>query len=154
MNFWWLLCLISGVLGGVIHNDYVQVYSNYYVQSTIEVDWKCIRVGVTRDQENLNVTKNGYLHGIYGSPVQSSTSYNITNEKLHSDKDTLVLRVENKDYLLLTGTNNLTLYVWAKDYDRFMNNHNTDVQQYLKSINFTGTYKSPKFSFTSTCIRT
>lgn len=149
-----LFCLMGATLAELIPSDYVQVYSNYYVQSTTEIDWKCIRVSVTQDQDRLNVTKNGYLHGIYGSPVKSIMSYNVTGKnKFKGEKETLVLRVENEDYLLWTGTNNLTMYVWAKDYERFMDDHNDDVRDYLKTLNFTGMYKTPVFSFTSACIR-
>ena len=147
-----LFCFMGVSLAEMVHKNYVQVYSNYYVQSTTEVDWKCIRVDATRDKEHLNVVKNGFLHGVYGSPVQSMMKYNITNDKFKGEKETLVLRVENDEYLLWTGTNNLTMYVWARDYEHFMDNHNKEVIQYLKSLNFTGTYKSPMFSYSSICL--
>lgn len=139
---------------GVVHKNFVQVYSNYFVQTTSEIDIKCITVNVTEDKYFMNITKTGLLHGLEVSPFRSTSYFRIHDDgKYVSDKETLVKRNDDDDnYIIWTGLNNITVYVWAKDFDIFLEKYNQEVLSNLQRLNYTGLYKSPLYSFSSRCL--
>lgn len=182
---------------------WIQVYSNYFVQSTSEIDWHCIRTNFTvtrtilpsshrrlrRNQQNtitstiLHIQKTAFLHNINEEPITSSLSYVLIPSSSTDDtlfdhwyhvpvgigagggpnttsntKETFTIRKKGPvvndqlDYLIVTHANNISLFVFARDYHRFFSLYNDDVLSQLYDWQYIGLYKSPLSSFTKSCI--
>ena len=146
-----------------LEGDYIQVYSNYFIQSSSEIDWKCVTIHFTMPSGNvyINSTKTAFLHGRNDEIVSVKKNFRIDqiNDQvyLRSKTESLIVRdafVERKpNYFVLTGVNNITLYVIAQNVTDFMANHNDDVVNSLKNWDFVGAYKSLRPSYDETCLR-
>lgn len=126
-----------------------QVYSNYYIQSTSEIDWKCITVdlNLTDDDNKILMSKTASLHGgpIFIRTI-NTTIAEVTSNVWQMGKIPFILRKtdDERSYLVLTGLDNLSLFVWARNASEFLSsqfNNQTlvDLEQWL----FTGIYKTP-----------
>lgn len=109
---------------------YDQVYSNAYVQSTTEMDWKCIQVYVyvntTRDDSTtaVFVHKTAHLHGgpqIVTTPVietkVANNSMTITSKATKVTKAYDIHDYSN-DTMVITGRDDPALYVWTRQGSR------------------------------------
>jgi len=146
-----------------LEGDYVQVYSNYFIQSTSEIDWKCVQIYFTMPNGGpyINSTKTAYLHGRTDEIVNVKKNYRVdvknNNTYLRSKTESLLIRMiepsySDPDYFVASGVNNITLFVFAKNYTDFITNHNDNVLRNLISFDTTGAYKSLRPSFESTCL--
>jgi len=148
-----------------IEGDYIQVYSNYYIQSTHEIDWRCVNASLkaTNDeQQYINITKSAKLHGIHSDTIITINQYNLTQSMNYllfkSFKESLQVRglgpAKNGQYqyLILTGYNNMTMYVLARNFTSFMQDYNTNVRHILNTWDYTGTYKSPVYTYGNDCL--
>lgn len=103
---------------------YRQTHSNMYVQYTTEVDWKCVTVHVTADDDamTLDVYKKARLHG---GPVTVITP--VQRALLGNNKFTVTTPLSSKftrqtydvhtfvnDTLVITGEETPSLYVWQR----------------------------------------
>lgn len=53
------------------------------------------------------------------------------------------------DYLILTHANNISLFVWTHNFDKFMSLYNDQIMDTLREWKYTGSYKTPLLSFNS-----
>jgi hypothetical protein len=62
------------------------------------------------------------------------------------------LLIEGKyDYTILAGIDNITLFIWARNYYRFFH-YKDDIDKLIISWNYTANYKAPLDSFDSMCL--
>jgi len=149
-----------------IEGEYVQVYSNYYIQTTHEIDWRCVNASLNasndEDQQYINITKSAKLHGIHSDTIMSVKQYNITQSLNYlvfkSFEESLQVRglgpAKNGQYqyMILTGYNNMTMYVLARNFTNFIEVYNTNVEHILNTWDYTGMYKSPAYTYGSDCL--
>ena len=50
-----IIAFIPQLLLSKIEGNYVQIYSNYYIQSTREIDWKCINISIDFDDQKTTI---------------------------------------------------------------------------------------------------
>ena len=141
--------------------SWIQTESNYYVQSTSEIDWWCINIECKSDGNKINITKSPYIHYIYYNPFKLENSYiindNNNNKIIFNGTNSLELRqygpvIDNKyDYSILTGLNNISLYVWMRDYSRY-DEYKDEINDLLTSWNYTTNYKKPISVINSICL--
>ena len=177
-----LLCAVCPVVSGSPHlratqqdasgpfyGSWLQVYSNFYVQSTSEVDYHCVQVDVqpvNHSITKLSITKSAYQHGNINQPVRWTQLYNVTwldtTDKEAEDNMVLVpllsgssvviplwLRRRDPDYIIWTGMDNKTLFVWAHEPSQ---QYNPEVLHDLVELDFRGTYKTPVSSYSLSCL--
>lgn len=78
-------CAVSAAVD--LSGEWYQTFSSHLVQSTFEIDWKCVRVSVHPVEEEsgkYEVSSTARLHGgpvVYHSPP---TTYELVNDKLVS----------------------------------------------------------------------
>ena len=184
---------------------WIQIYSNYYVQSTTEIDWKCVHMTLTFlpighapsskttsrlrpqppsswpranttittvDTLQLQMTKSALLHGIPKEQVHVTTVWGMDLSKGTADTDTFHLShwfppanataaYEIRDegpmveglveYLLVTHSKTMAMFVFARDYDRFFHHYNHHVVMLMAQLQYKGYYKAPLLSYTSVC---
>jgi hypothetical protein len=137
--------------------EWLQVSSNYFVQTTSEIDWKCITVNVNKTTTGVKISKSPYIHGVYYSPNKVITNYYITNNVLKNNKLPLIVKqlgpvVDGKyDYAMLAGSDNITFFVWARDYSRY-SDYKNEIDGLTLLWNYTASYKAPRSSFDPICI--
>jgi hypothetical protein len=137
---------------------WLQMSSDYYIQSIEEVDWKCVTTEVTEEKPYVVViAKTPLIHHTYKAVNQSVIRYGVKNNLLISGDNHLLIKgigpvVNNKyDYVILTKNDNLTQFVWARDYYRYQDYEN-DVSDQLTSWNYINKYKKPLSSYDATCL--
>lgn len=103
-----------------------QTYSSTYVQSTSEIDWKCVKVHVTptpRDPAWIEIYKEAHLHGgpaTVTTPVQlaqlNGSSFTITTRGIMSPTRvrTYDVHAYTNDTYVITGKDDPALYVWTR----------------------------------------
>lgn len=155
-----------------ILGQWVQVYSNRFVQETREVGWKCVNVNVTKiDNHDLLVVKTGCINNNTVSTqfkmslmtysgrqiIPNNISYPIIYTLDSSFTYQLQLRdydVDTYDYLFFTGNDGLSLYIWTRNIVNFKINLDWKVLEKAVFLNYTGYYKFPMPSFTFRCLST
>jgi hypothetical protein len=147
-----------------LKGSWIQIYSNYYVQTTSEIDWKCVTINLTPINESLvKINKTASLHGISSNIISKETKYSVTlnanDTVLTSGKQVLSIRKwgsrdDNKtlDYLILTHSNNISLFVWTQNFQLCLNKYNDDIVNTLTEWKFTGSYKKPLLSYNTKCL--
>jgi len=55
-------------------------------------------------------------------------------------------------YLILTGYNNMTMYVFARNFTQFMKQYKTHVEHVVATWKYTGKYKSLQSSYYEQCV--
>lgn len=151
---------------------WIQWLSDKYVQTTSEVDYQCIRVNVTsakvNDTEVVTLHKDGiqhknsmmHVHWAHSyvpdltDPTRSSLEDNLVLQPYRSDSNLvtpLYFRRTNAklDYIIWTGLDNKTMFVWIKEFNDVWN---TDVTLSLTELDFETGYKEPTPSFTAGCL--
>lgn len=137
--------------------EWLQVSSNYFVQTTSEIDWKCITVNVNKTTTGVKISKSPYIHGVYYSHNKVTTNYYIANNVLQNDKLPLIVKqlgpvIDGKyDYAMLAGSDNITFFVWARDYSRY-SDYKNEIDGLTLLWNYTASYKAPRSSFDPICI--
>jgi hypothetical protein len=121
--------------------DWIQVYSNYFVQTTKEIDWGCVKVRVN----DTTVTKT------YDEHHNPKEKRSVTFPKLSYFAD-LIVKGWSDNYIILTGTDNITMYVWARDFDTFMINDNSGVISQTLGWDYDTTYKALAPSYSEFCV--
>lgn len=156
-----------------LQGEWSQVYNNRYVKETSEIDWDCINVNITdikflnESKGNLILEKSAIIHHNIDSIYHKSIDYNIyTNNGelvLHSVQELSVTNPillmkkfgpiinEQYDYIILIGTDNLSLFILARDIDNFNSKYINEISDILIDMQFIGYYKSPLSSYTSFC---
>ena len=165
------LAISPEVALSTIQGSWIQVYSNHYVQSTSEIGYDCVRVRVEQDfsmleNPNIIVAKTAFEHGNLLQPVFWSYSYALSfsdpsssdfadnlllSPLLHSSSVVVPLRLRQTtdNYVLWTGNDNKTMFVWARHSLEAEEDEN--VVDYLKKLQFNTSYKAPLSSFSSNC---
>lgn len=125
-----------------------QVYSNYFVQSTTEIDWYCVTVDIEKTPDDTyTVSKQASLHGgvvTLSTPpkpllVENDTTWWIGEKPF-------VNRYPNEtDLIVLTGWDDLSLFVWSRNSTKefLESDTNSLVLSDLQLWNYTGLYKKP-----------
>ena len=113
----------SNTLTGTWH----QVYSNKYVGSTTEMDWKCIKVHAHTQGAQLSIYKVANLHGgpqtIITPLVKAHLDKNkiIMHENARSSASpvkqdvTYDVHTYSNDTVIITGEDNPALFVWTRE---------------------------------------
>lgn len=148
-----------------IVGDWIQLFNNKYVQMTSEIDYHCVSVAVEPAGANqVQVRKHALQHGIAGQPIVWNNTYvpSLLREETESFENNLVLTpVKNSSYvvvplflrkidvefLIWTGLDNKTMYVWGKTPTQ----PTTEILELLNRLDFNGMYKTPKPSYDTTC---
>ena len=149
-----------------MYGHWIQVYSNNYVQLTSENDWFCVNLDVTPSHKNnsIFIQKNTFIHNTVPLSTTLSLYNNFTFDKddhkytFHSSLEntfkllyTENLSDETYEYLIWTLDDNLSLYVWARDFDDFQLKYRKTVLNILKQNNYNGYYKTPSPSYSIEC---
>ena len=146
-----------------IHNGiWIQSMSNYYVQSTSEIDWKCVLVQITEPGDGtFLINKTALMHSpVDGVPVETPAATFVLN----TDASTLVqrtglrrsshfqVREDTPDTLILTGLDDPSAYVWTrKNITEFLLQDRYRILQNLIQWGYTTIDKMPLPSFTPEC---
>jgi hypothetical protein len=155
MKWFWFLTILATVFGErvVLDGDYYQIYSNRYVQMTSEIDIQCVNVSVRTDPENVVIIKTGYVHGLKTTPYNVTYVFKEIPPGILYSHDT-VLDVRDvgpsKDYIIMSGHDNLSLYVWVKDVDQFNRVYKTIVQDRIDAWSYNNEVKAPLISYNVT----
>ena len=142
-----LTCLIPTV-SALLIGEWQQVYSDNFVQTTTEIDWYCVNVSVeVKPFSILTVTKNAFLHG-------GDTEYESLPDVMTLEDGLVTIGGRafidrygdsNPNTTVLTGLDNLSLFVWTRNSSAFYNSQ--EEKQILHDLtalwNFTGPYKTP-----------
>ena len=145
--------------------DWQQSYSDAYVQTTSEVDWKCVEVHVEKANGNdtvLGVSKTAYLHRIPSLTPFFRTEKTTVNTTLRVKEDdtlevsdgsflphSLEVRILEDDMVVLTGIELPTLYIWTKQSTDTANI--SRVLEDLERWNYVTPEKFPLPSYWETC---
>ena len=138
----WLLLLMTffAPATGFLDGLWTQAYSNYYVQETSEIDWKCVTVQVN----DTAVTKRYFEHG------DPALHREVVRDNYFSE---LLLKHATKDYSILTGTDNKTLLVWTRNYTAFVMHGGDAAVSAMSSLwGYTDLYKAPLPSYDLDCL--
>lgn len=138
--------------------NWIQISNNHYIQETSEIDWSCIKVSINKtDTNTIKISKSPYIHNIYYAPNKLTTNYYIKDRLLDAGNYSLIIKkvgpiVENKyDYTILAGTNNISLFILARDYNRY-DNYRGEVDKLLDLWNYTTYIKKPLPTYEVACI--
>lgn len=153
-----------------IYGQWLQIYSDRYVQTTSEVDYSCVTVNVlpvfSLSTPMVSVNKHAYQHGNQHMPLKWSQNYSISWSLDSSSvlQDNLVLapvkgsssvvtplwlRRATDNYIVWTGMDNKTMFVWAHEFSP--PEEKSRILQQLADLDFNGTYKTPLSSFSEIC---
>lgn len=150
-----------------ISGDWNQVLSSRYVHETSEIDWDCVKVNIKFNDDNSTIIhKNAFLHQLEIIPTNSTESYSLKlNQKsknyelISKINSTISSNLEFKyinkinqtiNYFILTGSNNMSLYVLAKSFNDYKN-HKNEIMKLLTDFEYTSYYKHALPSFSSAC---
>jgi len=140
--------------------DWIQIYNNRYVQESSEIDWDCTQVSIQGNQTHVVIDKHSILHHNFDLPIHKSTDYSIYTyngelilnsiQPLSVTNPILVLKNtqppipsdEPYDYVILTGTDQLTLFVLVRNIDVF-SKYLSDISTAIIDLHYTGYYLSP-----------
>lgn len=121
------LCLLSMLVTGttgVMNGTWKQLYSNQYVQLTTEIDWKCITVYVSVNDDGSNEMtfyKKAKLHGgpqdVVTPKVHAHLYNNQTKYKVSSTNKTYDIHPYSNGTVVITGKNDPSFYVWQRSQD-------------------------------------
>lgn len=142
--------------------DWFQVWSDHYVQSTTEIDWKCV---VARMEESLEggweLTKHARLHSVVGPRVTTPTTrmvwkeaeaeFEVRSKAATAATTTYRLRELTPDAWVLTGNEDPSLYVFTKDVDTFWKDKEVPLLAQLDAWGYTDKYKTPLRSYDAEC---
>lgn len=133
-----------------ITGEWQQVYSDYFVQSTTEIDWFCVNVTIeeTYDEDVLTLTKRAYLHGgdidMASFPRLITTFDSGLTWIIGAQQFINRYNGSKENVTVLTGIDGLSLFVWTRNKTAFLgSSEEKEVLDDLERWNFTGTYKSP-----------
>ena len=156
MKWFWLLTIMTimaTVFGErtILDGDYYQIYSNRYVQITSEIDIKCVNVSIHTDVDNIvTITKTGYVHGLKATPYNITYKFQETSPTVLYTPE-IVLDVRDvgpsKDYIIVTGHDNLSLYVWVKNIERFNRMYKTIINDRIEAWSYNDELKGPLISY-------
>lgn len=153
-----------------LNGQWLQMYSDRYVQTTSEVDYSCVTVNIqpvfSLSSPMVSVNKHAYQHGNTNMPLHWSQNYSISwsldSSSVLEDNLVLVptkgsstvltplwLRRTTDNYLLWTGMDNKTMFVWAREFSP--PEEKSRILQQLTDLDFNGTYKTPLSSFSEIC---
>lgn len=153
-----------------VHGRWLQVYSDRYVQSTSEIDYSCVTAEIARANTSkpaISISKHAYQHGNIHQPVHWSQTYTLswTLDGTTSLQDNLVLvplvttssvlvplwlRRSGDNYMIWTGMDNKTMYVWVHELPKPA--ENAHILQQLAELDFNGTWKTPLSSYSESCL--
>ena len=153
-----------------IYGPWLQIYSDRYVQTTSEIDYSCVKVDIhpifSVSSPALSVSKHAYQHGNSHLPVLWSYNYTIswTLDGTSVMEDNLVLlptkgspslvvplwlRRNTDNYVIWTGMDNKTMFVWARGFSP--PEEKSRILEQLAELEYNGTYKTPISSFSEIC---
>lgn len=164
-----------------LDGKWLQVYSNLYVQEVLEVDYKCVVADICVDplKAQMTISKNAFQHFIF--PTNNVYHYNISfldgnNENVTNNMVLTLLYYEDNDilnnhplvvkktgpiyqdkyeYLILANLENniqSVLYIYTRDYNRFMDQYNNEVLKMMHDYNFTSYSTYPMISYIPLCL--
>lgn len=150
-----------------ISGDWIQVLSSRYVQETSEIDWDCVKVNIKFNNDNSTIIhKNAFLHQLEIIPINNTKLYSLSlNQKsknfelISKVNSTISPNLEFKyihkinqtvNYFILTGSNNMSLYVLAKSFNDYKN-HKNEINKLLTDFQYTSYYKYALPSYSSAC---
>jgi hypothetical protein len=160
------LALASATLaagGFVPHGTWLQPLSNYYVQTTSEVDWKCVEATFYKDHGQLFMVKTAVLHDIEtGNNVSSvpvEVNFDADNNTMtlsipggsSSLDDVYDIREASEHLIVVTGRDSPSVFVWTTDLIRYYREDAALVAQDLVLWDYTNTDKLPQLSYTPEC---
>lgn len=127
--------------------EWDQVYSNLFVQSSTEIDLKCIKVNLSTTGFNATlISKSASLHGTavqFQSLPEPVLQFSDTTWLIGTDMY-LVRAGAPASHVVLTGTDDITLLVWARNRTAFLDSPTNEyVLEDLVRWNYTDQYKSP-----------
>jgi len=150
-----------------------QAMSSRYVHETTEIDWDCVKLHLEVEEGSdgndlVHYNKTADLHDLKNTITSVQRTYRrvvdedgvislIPVSVTSTTFPSLVVRssknmTDDSGYLILTGTNNLTLYVLTRDYAAFINSlFYQEVLELLQSFDYTSYYKFPLSSYSSAC---
>lgn len=148
--------------------NWIQAFSSRYVQETTEIDWSCVRIEFSSEEKDLVYSnKTACLHHLDGvrTSIQRTYRREVDGENIllvpvsisSTTFPTLVVRssrnmTDESGYMILTGTNNLTLYVLTRNYGVFVASaYYEEVLDLLRTFNYTTYYKFPLSSYSADC---
>lgn len=147
----------------MLAGNWSQVVSNYYVQSTTEVDWKCVTVHVdVQDPASIAVAKTAFLHSpkygrLYTTPTQiysmteDTLVTRVPGESLRRSRSYLI-RSASADLVVLTGIEDPAVYVWSKkSWHSYYTEDHLKILADLARWEYTSIDKMPLNSFSANC---
>jgi hypothetical protein len=143
--------------------DWLQIKSSHYVQITTEIDWFCTDINVSKqDNDTVSISVSPKIHAIYYQPNKIVTTYDVINESnsniVFNASLPLLLRKTGPiingqyDYTILTGYDNKTLFIWARDFNRYYRDYDDEATRLVLSWEYNTTYKQPISVYSNLCL--
>lgn len=140
LRTWLMTFVFAPVVCGFLDGRWIQAYSNYYVQQTSEIDWKCVTVQVN----DTAVTKRYLEHG------DPALHREVVRDNYFAD---VFLKYTTDDYSILTGKDDKTLLVWTRNYTRFVvRGGDAAVSALAASWGYDDLYKALRPSYDLDCL--
>jgi hypothetical protein len=148
---------------------WIQAFSSRFVQETTEIDYDCVTINFSIEEGSdlVHYNKRANLHRVKNSTTSIDRTYRREVEDdvmslvplsvSSTTFPTLLVRgsknmTDDDGYVILTGTNNLTLYVLTRNYGAFVASvFYEEVLDLLRSFDYTTYYKFPLSSYSVDC---
>lgn len=152
-----VMMALAGVVAGGFspHGTWVQPLSNYYVQTTSEIDWKCVKADFYREHGNLYLVKTAYLHdpstGSNVTTVPALVTFDTANSTMTLSSDVLDIRYASEHIVVVTGRTTPSVYVWTTNLERYLREDEAHILSDLSLWGYTNIDKTPQTSYTTDC---
>lgn len=136
-----------------INGKWIQADSNRYVQETSEIGWNCVTVNLTKNGDQLSITKSAIQNN--NNVSSDMTLFPVLDKpNLYVDNINNVyyeIRYNDSNSLLWTTDDGAT-YIWVRDYIEFKTNDEWNLLNKFEIWGFTGYLHFPIPSYDLTCI--
>jgi len=147
------VCCHSFDISKLVGDDWIQVYSNRYVQESTEVGWKCVKVNISsHHNDTLFISKSALLEN--NTPISSNLTLvpNSTTLFKSNENEIYQLRDCNENYILWTLNDDMSLFIWTRNLLEFKTYYEWRIMERFVFWNYVGYYKFPLSSYSLQCI--
>lgn len=151
-----------------IRGHWEQVLTSKFIMSTDLIDQSCVNVNVSVEETPIKLIvhehsiQHGYTNLVVNrtysltDPIFLNGQWYFQNKKHLPGYQLRCIKIskpgsnDDKDFVIWTGSDNLSLMVWARNSSYFTSTLLTNVTAFLKNIEYTGKYKTPVMTYNHT----